>query len=520
MNKYLKNVTATAFLVAASMQCAVAESSDIQLGLSLTGGYQFEGTPIKGYDRYQLASKQGNFIFGVRPSVGVALTDNLSLSLGLILDYSTYEQKRISSAAKASSNAQASGSKSVNNVDGLSQNELLQMFIKKPSGMKIEDFKKELSDNAEGFISAIKGSKSSSSDIKVGDKSYSISSSALTHGELMGLRKKGLRFKNKDIADIVDEYDSALEAAISYKAAGANDFGNGTTFAAGYRTLFAAITGLNTTTAIAAGDPSVASLVSAIGGSMTAPDVVAYATGAAALPNPANEAVLKDYVKTFSKRDIRGAVSALFGAKINRDIIVTSKSSTFSLDNMLVLLEEDRPVSLTDDNMKELAEFIDNIEENEDKNTGSSNDNSSASSTSADVSLKVKDIRIGISPSIAYSLPVSEDTSLGFALGFNVCHHSVSFDEGDTNKNSKLKYFSFDPSLGVELKHKIGDLASIGVGIGVESNNFAKSCGDNAKMEGSIGSSSAGKDGIKHTSIQFGEASVILNAKASLYFAL
>merc|ERR1712151_674653 len=99
MNKYLKNVTATAFLVAASMQCAVAESSDIQLGLSLTGGYQFEGTPIKSYDKHQLGAKQGNFIFGVRPSVGVALTDNLSLSLGLILDYSTYEQKRINNVA-------------------------------------------------------------------------------------------------------------------------------------------------------------------------------------------------------------------------------------------------------------------------------------------------------------------------------------------------------------------------------------------------------------------------------------
>merc|ERR1712060_176911 len=84
---------------------AVAESSDIQLGLSLTGGYQFEGNPIKSYDKHQLGPKSGNFIFGVRPSVGVALTDNLSLSLGLILDYSTYEQKRISSAANTSSNA-------------------------------------------------------------------------------------------------------------------------------------------------------------------------------------------------------------------------------------------------------------------------------------------------------------------------------------------------------------------------------------------------------------------------------
>jgi hypothetical protein len=212
MNKYLKNVTATAFLVAASMQCAVAESSDIQLGLSLTGGYQFEGTPIKGYGNVQLGEKKGNFIFGVRPSVGVALTDNLSLSLGLILDYSAYEQKRINNNVAAG--AQVGAANVVNNVYNtsfLNKRDLLERVIEKPFNMKMEDFKQTLGEKDDDFISALKTSKGST--IKVDNDTYKVNISRST---LEMLNANGFKLDKNSSADFQSEYKEALKAAFNF----------------------------------------------------------------------------------------------------------------------------------------------------------------------------------------------------------------------------------------------------------------------------------------------------------------
>lgn len=502
MKKYLTKGVATAFLVAAASTNLAIADVDMAFGFGISGNYQFANKKIDSIAGFGLQdTKSGNFVIGGNAEFSIGLSEMFALSAGIFVDYSKYDQE-FSSEAIAKMQKQLGEVVTVVNPDGTKttyDTTKTTVFHGLRKGDLMNPFANVDQDKLRAIIR-----KSLFPTDRAGRLQFNRTLFNRINTDLNGELRRNVLMSGNNFMSIREIIGDTMDRGFAPASADqANTFSD---------------------LLLRTNVHDLSSLLFKI--RVTASDIL---PGGAALTDD-EKTLLQTIFNQISSGKNKYALYSLYGIIPSSAALLENASEVIKEEHQTQYLSSLQELkSMVDSqsvaNKEELKRLIDNaktqtgdvlaktleaLKTQIEAETNATHKNNMLNyfnsakaasgiatgveqkhvggSTISDAKLQLKDVRIGFAPAINFMISATDDVSFVIKFGPNIVYHmlkctaSAKVGDGSQSAESKAKYFSLDPQIGVGVQYKLpGDVAVLKLSVNYQTNNLIKFCGDKLK---------------------------------------